>query len=112
MTVSMHSRNQDFPKRGQLSSVTMEKVSSPLTAMPPKGIPCPILFPFLFLLLTWRLSFNYPGTVLIVWIYIREQWRGNSIRRVGDDVPSTFWEAQTYMLYTCDFYQRHQTIIR
>lgn len=40
MTISMHCKNQAFPKRGQSAIVATEELSVLLTAIPPKGTPC------------------------------------------------------------------------
>lgn len=36
-----------------------------------------------------RLSLNYPAAVLIVWIVVREQWRGYSVNGVSEDMAAT-----------------------
>lgn len=84
-------------RRGRPSIVTIEETGTlVIDGLSHRHHPSWILFLFSFLLLTWRLSLNYPAAVLIVWILGREQWRGYSIRRVGKDVAPTGWGTQTH----------------
>lgn len=91
MLVLTHIRNGNFRKKKRKATNCYhggdKNISQKRTFPQTPSIPDP--FSFLFLLLTRRLSLNYPAAVLIVWILGGEQWRGYGIRGAGEDVAST-----------------------
>lgn len=103
MLVLVHIGNGDFHKKKRKAINCYHQGDKSISHRRtfPQTPSIPDSFSFLFLLLTGRLSLNYPAAVLIVWILGGEQWGGYSIKWVGEDVASTGCEMHkhTHVMY-------------